>query len=130
VVCQRGLSEPHVEIYEISTAILLFVVFHIATIYVCGVVMRMEYKVFVATTVAVGVVVAILIKGAGLVWKNKIEAALQNESRRREMGTDLLGAVVIFLGGAVVSNLMLYRLYGMGGWLGLAAANTLAGALI
>ncbi len=116
--------------YEISTAILLFVVFHIATIYVCGVVMRMEYTLFVATTVAVGTVAAILIKGAGLVWKSKIEAALQNESRRREMGTDLLGATLIFLGGAVVSNLMLYRLYGMGGWLGLAAANTLAGALI
>lgn len=116
--------------YDITLAVLVFVVFHIATIYVFGVTMHLEYKKFLAATVAVGAVAAILVKGVGLLWKTKIEAALNDESRRREMGTDLLAALVVFLVGAAISNLMLYRLYGLGGWLGLAAANMVANAVI
>ena len=116
--------------YDITTAALAFVVFHNVTVYVCAYVLNLPYAQFVAALTGTGLVVGLLLKIAAIAWRSKLDAAMAAESRSRELGEDVLMALVIMMAGGLVSSTMLYKKYGLGGWLGLFGANLVANALI
>jgi hypothetical protein len=116
--------------YEITSAITLFVVVHIATIYVCAYVLRLEYAAFIAATAATGAIAAVIAKVLMAAWQPRIKAGLDAENRKGELGRDVGIAVVVFLIGATVSNTILYKKFGLGGWLGVLGANMLVNAAL
>lgn len=111
--------------FDITIAITLFVAFHIATIYVCANVLRLSYPAFVAAVTVTGAVAAFLVKMLEVTWMPQLKAAMDAEQRTHELGRDALVASIIFLVGASISNTILYRRFGIGGWLGLMGVNML-----
>lgn len=116
--------------YDIATAALAFVVFHNVMVYVCAYVLNLPYAQFVAALTGTGLVVGLLLKVAAIAWRSKLEAAMAAESRDRELVSDTLMALLVMIVGGLVSSTMLYKKYGLGGWLGLFGANLIANALI
>jgi hypothetical protein len=115
--------------YDITVAVLAFVLFHNAIVYVCAYHLNLSYAQFVAAVTGTGLVVAALLKIAAVAWRSKLDAALSAESRDHELGKDVLYASLVMLVGGFVSSTMLYKKYGLGGWLGLFGANLIANAL-
>jgi hypothetical protein len=112
--------------FEVTAAITLFVVVHIGTIYVCAYVLRLDYPAFVAVTTVTGLIAAVIAKIGLAAWKPRLTAAINMESRDGELGRDIGVAAIIFFVGASVSNTILYRRFGLGGWLGVLGANMIA----
>ena len=116
--------------YDITFAMLAFVLFHLATIYICGVMLRLDYKIFLAVTTAVSVVVSLVLRAGAVAWKQKARSFVQEEGREGTLWADLLAGIGIVLLGGVVSAAMIYKLYGVGGWLGVTATNMVVGYII
>lgn len=116
--------------YDITIALATYVIFHLATIYVCGVMLRLDYKIFLAATTAVSVVVTLLLRASEVAWKRKVQSFVQEEDREGTLWPDLLGGLAILILGGVISAAMIYKLYGVGGWLGITATNMFVSYII
>jgi hypothetical protein len=115
--------------YEITAAMVAFIVVHLSVVYVCLYVLSLSYPAFVVAMVVAGVVSALLVKAIGLRWKTSLQSVLQKERAERTSVTDSLGGVFVLLAGAVVSQMMIAQRFGLKGWAGLVAANMAAHAL-
>ena len=60
----------------------------------------------------------------------KFQAAIKQEEQSGEVLRDAAFGVAILFGGAIVSAMLLYRRYGLGGWLGLIGANAVVNAVV
>lgn len=116
--------------YEITIAATVFVVFHTAIVYICGYVLRLPYAQFVAAMIGTGAVVSVLLKVAAISWRPRLQAAMAAESHDGELATDAGAALLVILVGGFVSSTMLYKRYGLSGWLGLFGANLIANMVI
>lgn len=116
--------------YDITVAALAFIVFHNLMVYICAYQLNLPYAQFVAALTGTGLVVGLALKVAAIAWHSRLSAAIETESRDHELGKDVLYALVIMIAGGLVSSTMLYKKYGLGGWLGLFGANLIANALI
>ena len=116
--------------YDITLAMLAFVLFHLITIYICGVLLHLDYKVFLATTTAVSVVVSLALRAGSVAWKQKTQSFVQEEDHEGTLWTDLLVGLGILLLGGAVSAAMIYKLYGVGGWLGITATNMMVSYIV
>jgi hypothetical protein len=116
--------------YDITTAMLAYVLFHLITIYVCGVVLRLDYKIFLAVTTAVSIAVTLVLRAGSVAWKHKAQSFVQEEDREGTLWTDLLVGLGILILGGVASAAMIYKLYGVGGWLGITATNMIVSYIV
>jgi len=116
--------------YDITLAIGVMVAVHLSFIVIGIHVLRLDYNAFLGMMVGAGLIGAIISKFVAASWKDKFQMAIKQESQSGVLLKDSLYAVVIMLGGAAVSATLLYRRYGIGGWLGLLGANTLVSAIV
>ncbi len=116
--------------YEVTAWIAPLMIFHIATIYICGYVLNLEYKTFLAVTTPVGAAAAILLKGYLATHPTLLKDELGKEIHAGEFPRDIGIAVVIFILGAIITNILLYKRFGLSGWLGVFGANALVNAII
>lgn len=116
--------------FDLTLAALVLIVPHVVLMYAAANVWGMDYK---SVLVANGVTALVSTLLAGMIspaWKAKAQAAINREKAAGDLGEDLLGAFAIIVTGAIASNMIVARRYGMKGWLGLVAENTVLGALL
>ena len=111
--------------YDISTVIAILMAVHLITMYVGTDVLRLEYPHFVMMTLLTSILGSIVVKAISPNWRAKADAALKAEEKQGGIGKDLMLTLTILVAGGAVSAALVYRRFGVGGWLGLVAANTL-----
>jgi hypothetical protein len=116
--------------YDLMVVALLFVVPHLAMTYVMVEVLRLEYQVYLAASVAIGLVMALIIKAMAFVWKEKIGAAVRAEEQDHTLLPDVLLFFGIMIVGGLLNSLLVYRRFGAAGWAGALVANWLASWLV
>lgn len=116
--------------YDISLAVGIMVAIHISFILIGIHVLRLDYNAFLGMMVGAGLVSGILAKLLAASWRDKFVAAIKQEEQGGEVGWDFLYAVLILTAGGIVSGVILYRRYGISGWLGLLGANTVVNAIV
>jgi hypothetical protein len=116
--------------YDLSLAIGIMVAIHLSFVIVGIYVLRLDYNAFLGMMVGAGLVSGILTKIFAESWKDKFQAAIKQESQSGVVLKDSLYAALIMIGGTIVSATLLYRQYGIGGWLGLLGANTVVNAVV
>jgi hypothetical protein len=117
------------KMFDLTLAALVLTVPHVALMYAAANVWNLDYKtvlLYNGVTALISTILAGLISPA---WKAKAEAAINREKAAGDLGEDLLGAFAVIVAGAVASNMIVSRRYGMKGWLGLVAENTVLGFL-
>lgn len=118
------------EMYDISIAVLIMTIVHLSTMYAGIYVFKFEYTHFVLITTLVGVLSGILASAMSPAWKEKIWEALKMEQKEGIIGKDVVVALCIFLISGIISVSMVYRRFGIGGWLGLAATNIISNLIV
>ena len=116
--------------YDLALAIGIMVAIHLSFVIVGIYVLRLDYNAFLGMMVGAGLVSGILTKIFAESWKDKFQAAIKQESQSGVVLKDSLYAALIMIGGTIVSATLLYRQYGIGGWLGLLGANTVVNAVV
>jgi hypothetical protein len=116
--------------YDITLALSVMVAIHLAFIVIGMYVLKLDYNAFLGMMVGAGLVSSIVAKFFAASWKTKFEAAIKQEKQSGELLRDAFYGVVIMFGGAAVSATLLYRRYGIGGWLGLLGANAVVNAVV
>lgn len=116
--------------YDITLAVSIMVVIHISVILIGMYVLRLDYGAFVGLMVGAGIVGGIVSKIVADSWKSKFQAVVKQELQEGELGRDGLMALCVLIAGTAVSGTLLYRRYGVGGWLGLLGANTAASVVV
>jgi hypothetical protein len=111
--------------YDISTVVAILMAVHLTTMYVGTDVLRLEYTHFVMMTFLTSILGSILVKAISPNWRAKADAALKAEEKQGGIGKDLMLTLTILVAGGAVSAALVYRRFGVGGWLGLVAANAL-----
>ncbi len=111
--------------YDISTVVAILMVVHLTTMYVGTDVLRLEYTHFVMMTFLTSILGSILVKAISPNWRAKADAALKAEEKQGGVGKDLMLTITILVAGGAISAALVYRRFGVGGWLGLVAANAL-----
>jgi hypothetical protein len=116
--------------YDLFLAGILLSAAHLAVAYVTIEVLRLEYKMYLAASVTIGLIMAWLLKAMMFVWKEKVTAVIAEENREHVLLPDVLlffGALVV---GGLASSLIVYRRFGAAGWAGGLAANWMASWLV
>lgn len=116
--------------YEITTALSLMVAMHLLVISFGMYVLKLDYNAFLGMMVGAGLVSSIIAKFVASSWMAKFQAAIKQEEQSGEVLGDAAFGLVILFGGAFVSATLLYRRYGLGGWLGLIGANAVVNAVV
>jgi len=116
--------------YDLTLAVGIMVSVHIIFVVIGIYVLRLDYNAFLGMMVGAGLVSAIVTKFYAESWKDRFLTAVKQESREGELGKDLLYAIGVLLVGSILSGVLLYRRYGIGGWLGLLGANTVVNAVV
>ena len=111
--------------YDISTVVAILVAVHLATMYVGIEVLRLEYPHFVMMTLLTSILGSIVVKVISPNWRAKADAAMKAEEKQGGIGKDIMLTVTILVAGGVASAALVFRRFGVGGWLGLIAANAL-----
>ena len=116
--------------YDLFLAGLLLGGSHLAVAYGAAEVWKLDYKMYLAVTVGVGLATALVLKVLAVGWKGRIAAVIEEEMRAGELPIDVL----LFFGALIVSGLLssviVYRRYGITGWLGAVGANWLASVVV
>jgi len=116
--------------YEITLAVTVMIAVHLAFITIGMYVLKLDYNAFLGMMVGAGLVSGIIAKFVASSWKAKFQAAIKQEERSGELLRDAAMGAGVFLVGAIVSATLLYRKYGLGGWLGLVGANAVVNAIV
>jgi hypothetical protein len=116
--------------YDITLALSVMVAVHLSFIIIGMYVLKLDYNAFLGMMVGAGLVSSIIAKFVASSWKTKFQAAIKQEEQSGELLRDALFGVAIMFGGAFLSATLLYRRYGLGGWLGLLGANTVVNAIV
>lgn len=116
--------------YDITKALGLMVAMHLLVISIGMYVLKLDYNAFLGLMVGAGLVGGILAKFVAGAWQAKFQAAIKQEERSGEVLRDAGFGLAILFGGMFVSATLLYRRYGLGGWLGLVGANALVNAIV
>jgi hypothetical protein len=111
--------------YDISTVVAILLAVHLATMYVGIEVLRLEYTHFVMMTFLTSILGSIIVRSVSPNWRAKADAALKAEEKQGNVGKDIMLTVTMLVAGGAISAALVYRRFGVGGWLGLVAANAL-----
>jgi hypothetical protein len=98
--------------------------------YMSAFVWYLDYKTILIANAVTALVSTLLAGMISPAWKAKAEYAIRQEKAAGDLGEDLLSAFAILVIGAIASNIIVARRYGVKGWLGLIATNTVLGALL
>jgi hypothetical protein len=116
--------------YELTVAVTVMIAVHLAMITFGMYVLKLDYNAFLGMMVGAGLISGIIAKFVAASWQAKFQAAIKQEEQSGEVLRDAAMAAGVFIVGAFVSATLLYRKYGLGGWLGLLGANAVVNAVV
>jgi hypothetical protein len=111
--------------YDISKVVAILLAVHLTTMYVGTDVLRLEYTHFVMMTFLTSILGSIIARSVSPNWRAKADAALRAEEKQGGVGKDVMLTVTMLVAGGAISAALVYRRFGVGGWMGLVAANAL-----
>lgn len=106
---------------------------HFAAVYLGTDVLRLDYPQILALNVGLTIVTSLLLRASMPAWKPKLEAMLKEETRDGHGGEalmDVLGMFLAFIVGGIATATLLYRRYGVGGWMGIVGSSVVANWLV
>jgi len=106
---------------------------HFAAVYLGTDVFRLDYPQILALNVGFTIVMSLLLRATMPEWKPKMEATIKDEARRGHGGEallDVLGMMLAFIVGGIDTDTLLYRRYGIGGWMGVVGSSIVANWLV
>jgi hypothetical protein len=116
--------------YDITLAALIFAIPHVALLYYCAYVWRVEYKTLISIIVVATVITAFIAKAVAPLWWERIKAAIEAETSSNELTADSIMGALVFLASTIVSNQIIVRRYGYAGWAGVFGVTTLLNAVL
>ena len=116
--------------YDLFLAGILLSAAHLAVAYVTIEVLRLEYKMYLAASVTIGLIMAWILKAMMFVWKEKVVAVVAAENREHVLLPDVLLFLAAMFAGGIASSFIVYRRFGAAGWAGGLAANWMASWLV
>lgn len=116
--------------YDLFLAGLLLSIVHVGISFVAIHILKTDYKTYLALTVGSGLLLAFLLKLAASTWKSRINTVLSEEWHLGELPIDIVLFFVTLLLGGAASAILVYRRFGITGWVGAVAANSLASWII
>ena len=116
--------------YDLFWVGLLFCIEHIAVAYAAIEIWQLDYRTYLLVTSGVSVVLALIFKAMSVAWKDRIAQAVRGEWDDRELLPDVLLFLLTMSVGAAVTGYLVYRRYGVGGWLGATAVNYAVGWIV
>lgn len=115
--------------FELTLAALMMASAHVGAVYVGTDILRLSYIQILAFNIALGIVISILIQVTLPEWKPKLEAELRQDTLF-ESSADVLGMIAVFMAGSSISGFLLYRRFGIAGWLGMIGSSALVNYLL
>ncbi len=113
--------------YELFLVALLFSVQHIAIAYAAIEIWRLDYRTYLMVTTGISLVLAMILRVLMANWKDRIAQALRGEWDDRELLPDAGLFLLTMIAGGAVSAYLVYRRYGIAGWMGSLALNYVVG---
>ncbi len=109
--------------YDLTLSALLIGVTNIGIAYGATEVWKLDYKSYIAFKVAAAFVIALVIKALAFAWKDRLAQSFKEEYQHGELLQDVILFLIIILVTAAITFYLVYRRYGVVGWLGAVAAN-------
>jgi hypothetical protein len=116
--------------YDLFLVGLALSIQHVAVAYAAIEIWKLDYRTYIMATTGFGIVMGLILKGVMTGWKDRIGQAMREEVADRELFPDLLLFVVSLLAGGMASSYLVYRRFGVMGWLGGFAANMFASWIV
>lgn len=116
--------------YDLFLVALLFSVQHIAIAYAAIEIWRLDYRTYLMVTTGISVVLALVLRVLMAGWKDRIVQAMRGEIEDREILPDVALFLLTMIAGGAVSAYLVYRRYGITGWLGSLALNYAVGWVV
>ena len=115
--------------FDLTLAALMMVTAHVGAVYVGTDILRLTYIQVLGLNVALGIAISILTQVMLPEWKPKLEAELSQDTTF-EASADVLGMIAVFMAGSSASGFLLYRRFGIAGWLGMIGSSALVNYLV
>lgn len=115
--------------FELTLAALMMATAHVGAVYIGTDVLRLSYIQILGFNVALGIAISILTQATLPEWKPKLEAELSQDTVF-ESSADVLGMIAVFMAGSSISGFLLYRRFGIAGWLGMLGSSALVNYLV
>jgi hypothetical protein len=109
--------------YDLFLVGLLLAGQHVAITYAAIEIWRLDYRTYLMMTMGISLAVALLIKVFVVGWKDRIEQVMRGELEDRELFPDLGLFLLTLVASSVVTAYLVYKRYGIAGWLGATALN-------
>ena len=116
--------------YDLFLVALALSVQHFAVAYAAIEIWKLDYRTYIMVTTGFGVVMGLILKVLLEGWKDRIVQAMRGEIEDRELLPDVLLFLVTMIAGGMASAFLVYRRFGIGGWMGAFAANTAASWIV
>lgn len=116
--------------YELFLVGLLFCAQHIAIAYAAIEIWRLDYRTYLIVTTGISLVLALVLKVLMFEWKGRIVQAMRGEWDDGELLPDVGLFLITMIAGGAVSAYLVYRRYGITGWMGALAANYAVGWIV
>jgi hypothetical protein len=115
--------------FDLTLAALMMVTAHVGAVYVGTDILRLGYVQILGLNVALGIAISILTQVTLPEWKPKLEAELSRDTVI-ESSADMLGMIAVFMAGSSASGFLLYRRFGVAGWIGMLGSSALVNYLM
>lgn len=116
--------------YDLFLVALALSVQHFAVAYAAIEIWKLDYRTYLMATTGFGIVMGLILKVFITGWKDRIGQVMREEVADKELLPDLLLFVVTLLAGGLASSYLVYRRFGVMGWLGGFAANMFASWIV
>jgi len=116
--------------YDLFLVGLALSIQHVAVAYAAIEIWKLDYRTYIMVTTGLGVVLGLILKVVIEGWKDRIEQVMRQEVADRELFPDLLLFLVTLIAGGLASAYLVYRRFGVMGWLGGFAANMVASWIV
>lgn len=103
---------------------------HFAAVYLGTDVLRLDYPQILALNVGFTIVMSLILRASMPAWKPKVEAVVKSEAREGDAFLDVIGMFLAFIVGGIATATLMYRRYGIGGWMGMVGSSIVANWLV
>jgi hypothetical protein len=109
--------------YELFLAALLISGVNVGIAYGAIEIWKLDYASYIAAKVAIGFVLAMILKVFLFTWKDRLMEGIKQEYEDKELFLDVILFLIVLIAGGLTTLYLVYRRYGVVGWLGSLAAN-------
>lgn len=115
--------------FELTIAAFVISATHVAAVYVGTDILHLDYTPLIGFNVALGIIMSVLLRITLPEWKPALIQALRQDTMP-EATADVLGMIALFMAGSSASGFLLYRRFGIAGWLGMVGSSAVVNYLV